>query len=476
MKTSKHVFALGSGLLLSLAGVAVAADQSDLTSEVTALKARIAELEQRQSGNWLNERRAEEVKALVRDVLADADTRASLAASGATAGHDGKNFYLADEGGNFRLNVSGQIQVRYVHNFRDDSGSSAIVDDEEVFVTADDNEGGFEIRRAKVQFDGFIGTPKFGYAVQLSAGRNSETVVTDKVVVSYKLMDNVTLYAGEDKAPFLHEEMVSSKYQLAVERSYFNEVFTADRVQGVWATIDAGDMVKLAVAIHDGVRSGEAGDGSKGFSHDSTDIGICARADVKVMGDWADYKDFSSWSSQKATALFLGAAVNWDLGETGDAGNNYESVSATIDATFKMAGLSAYGAFAYNNFASDEANIATIVDDEVASLDRTIETLGYMFQVGYMVIPDKLEPFARYEYVKFDDPSVTNNEVNILTGGMNYYFKGHAAKFSLDVVWVMDPLDGSNLASARGAEGLGLLPDTKNDDQIAVRAQFQLLF
>ncbi len=57
----------------------------DVAGELEALKAQLqtqqAEIEQLRADRgdtWLNQRRVEEVKALVQEVLADADTRASL--------------------------------------------------------------------------------------------------------------------------------------------------------------------------------------------------------------------------------------------------------------------------------------------------------------------------------------------------------------------------------------------------------------
>ena len=83
MTRCKLVVAFGCSLLMGLAG-AVRADTSDadLRAELDRVKSRLAELEGKQDANWLNEQRAEEIKGLVRDVINDADTRASLLADG----------------------------------------------------------------------------------------------------------------------------------------------------------------------------------------------------------------------------------------------------------------------------------------------------------------------------------------------------------------------------------------------------------
>ena len=65
-------------LCVALATPATADTDGDLKSRLERAEARLAELETKQSQSWLEGQRVEEVKRLVREVLADADTRASL--------------------------------------------------------------------------------------------------------------------------------------------------------------------------------------------------------------------------------------------------------------------------------------------------------------------------------------------------------------------------------------------------------------
>src|SRR3990170_4976070 len=62
------------------------AQNKSLTAELQEMKARLDRVEAERSDTWLDERRAEEVKALIADVLSDAETRASLLDEGITAG------------------------------------------------------------------------------------------------------------------------------------------------------------------------------------------------------------------------------------------------------------------------------------------------------------------------------------------------------------------------------------------------------
>lgn len=97
MNSHMRIVALTGSLLIAVSGSvyaqAVADSDSNLRAELTVLKARLAELEAKQDDTWLDQRRTEQVKALIHDVLSDADTRASLLADGVTAGHDGKDSF-----------------------------------------------------------------------------------------------------------------------------------------------------------------------------------------------------------------------------------------------------------------------------------------------------------------------------------------------------------------------------------------------
>ena len=100
MWNSKLWLTGGAVLALGLTGVvraqqeAAVSESAELMGQIQALQQRVQELEGRGEVNWLNERKSEEVKALVREVLADADTRASLLSSGLNAGWEesGKDF------------------------------------------------------------------------------------------------------------------------------------------------------------------------------------------------------------------------------------------------------------------------------------------------------------------------------------------------------------------------------------------------
>lgn len=452
----RMICTIGTAVLMCLVGVVNADGKAgqDLEATVKALQARVAELEGKQDGQWLNEKRTAEVKGLVREVLQDADTRASLLGAGPVAGHKGGQFFLGSEDGNFELRISGYVQASYIANFRKDSGD-------------DDGVAGFNVHRANIDLAGNVVSPKWMYALGLQVGSH-ESVYLNYAKIGYKAMDSLTIWIGESKAPMLREELVADTHGLAFERSLVNEVFTAGAVQGVFAEWAPHDMVKVAVAITDGWRSGEAGS-DKEFNQDSSDFTAGARVDVKLMGTWAQYNSFNSVSEDEM-ALFVGAAGSWQVFESGSgtaAALSGSAIQWTVDATMKFKGLAAFAA-------------ATGVHTQ----DTAVETNNYgiVGQVSYLLpIEYKIEPFIRYEFIDIDNDHAGVADVNLFTAGVNYYIKGHAAKCTLDVVWAANPLTTASVSNGTVGPAsmtlLGLQTDAATKkNQVAIRAMFQLAF
>lgn len=455
-----------------------AADVAAMRAELNALRSEVTALRGEASQHWLNERRAEEVKALVREVLSDADTRASLADDGMTAGHNGRSFFLASSDGAFLMNIKGQVQIRYLASLRDDSEGAATDPD-------DDDETGFQIRRARLVFEGHIGSPKIEYGLQITANRDTIALEVEKAYAAYAFTDTFRVGVGRFKDNFLREESISDGRQLAVERSLLNNIFTTNYAEGVYAEWAATEMVRLFFSVNDGSRSGDPGGTSTGFlntgndfHNDSTDVALTARADFKLAGDWKQADDFSAWSGE-ALGVFAGAAVHYELAETGDdqasgttgvTGPYDDFVTYTLDALADWRGLAVYAAFIGQHINAADGNA-----------NGDLDNFGALVQAGFMVIPDKIEPFARYEWIGIDD-EVADDDLNIVTIGANYYLKKHAAKFTLDAMWVMDPVTNANVLGFSGGAGTGLTgigvlaDDADEEDQIVLRASFQLLF
>lgn len=347
---------LAGAAALTLTGISFAdtttdASTDELRAQLNEALSRIEQLESATNDEWLTEQRADEIRGLVADVLADADTRASLLQSGASAGYD-RGFIINSADGNYMLRVNGQLQVRWVYNTQDSA------------APGDSDRWGFENRRAKLRFSGHIVDPSWKYVVQGAfanaggAGGGGDFEAEDVYVA--KTFDNGwTLRGGQFKSPFLREELVGSSRQLTVERSLVNERFTTDRTQGLELNY-AGDNLRFAVMGHDGQRT----DNLPALSYD-TEFAMTGRLEWLAVGNWSQFEDHTSWRGEEYGAM-VGIAANYEVQEygTGDSlfidvngdgiddtpnDNEVETFGLTVDASVEGGGWNLFGAFVYQS-------------------------------------------------------------------------------------------------------------------------------
>lgn len=404
----------------------------------------------------------DEVRAIVAEMMADAETRSSLLQSGGTAGHDGK-FFLASPDGNFRLNIGGQVQFRYALNFVDSTNPAS-----------DDFEQGFQTRRTKLEFSGHIFQPGLFYKVvgAFDRGNSGGNFDLEDAYFGYQWDNGFSVRWGQFKLPFLREELVSSKYQLMVDRSVTNEIFNQDRSQGIELSYEA-EMWRFFLAFSDGFNSDNTdyavgAGGATGLGE--ADYAFTGRVEFLFSGDWKQFRDFTSWRGSDF-GMMLGAAAHFedspDTTAAAQPAGNDEFLAYTIDLSFEGDGWNLYGAFVGNHVENDTPGAPEV------------DNFGFVVQGG-LFLTDELELAARFDMVIPDDQfgPGTDDEFSTITAGINYYMHKHAAKFSLDVAYYLDDSSQNFLVGATD-------PDTGinrfgggagGEDEVAIRAQFQLLF
>ena len=368
------------------------------------------------------------------------------------AGYD-KGFYIRSLDGNYKLKINGMIQARYFATFRDlDPGDG------------DEGEAGFVLARAPVIFSGNLITPKLTYWMILQSSRNTGGTYMEECRINYEFENGLYMQVGRFRDPtFMRELDVSYTRQMGAERSYQYAIFSTGIQEGICLS-KRNDWLNVAAFITDGRGSGNPGT-QMDFMNDNTDFAMSTGLDVKLCGDWTQYGDFASWPDEPL-AIFIGADMHYETPETGDdvAANNLDHFIAwTIDATVEKCGFMAFGSFVQRS---------SLVPGE------NIDQSGVQFLTAYQIVPEKLEPFVRYEYIDFDGftnvgsakTAVADSSVNIFSVGTNWYFKRHAAKLTFEVSHAFDPIP-----VAVSAYGL-LLDSSGNDGQTTVRTQLQVLF
>jgi hypothetical protein len=395
------------------------------------------------------------VRAIVSEMMADAETRSSLLAGG-DAGHDGK-FFIAGDG--FRLNVGGQIQFRYVMDFRDNN-----------VAPNDDFSNGFQTRRTKLDFNGAI-NKDWDFRVLFSFDREEGGAGLEEAWGRYNFSNGVKFRWGQFKLPMLREELVSSAKQLAAERSVTNEVFTQDRSQGVELAAEYEGW-RWAIAFSDGLDSENTDFNDSGSSNSTpfriageAEYALTARAEFLFGGNWKMFEDFTAAKGQDFGFL-LGVAGHFQQSTQtpNPADQDFNAFQVTADASLEGDSWNLYGAFIYR------------LEDPVNGAASELNDFGAVLQGGWR-FAENTEVFARWDAIFADSDRFSSGEDNFhfLTFGLNQYYAGHAAKATIDAVWCLS--DNSNLVSS------GILPDTgtgllgdSNENEVALRLQMQLLF
>ena len=366
-------------------------------ARIGELESRLSSLETSDDNQWLTQQRADEIRMLVEDILADAETRSNLLLG---SGYDGG---AVIGGGDWMLRTNIHMQHRLIMNDR-----------------AAGSEWSFENTRTKFILTGNVVSPEWFYKAEIETAARSRTGLLDSYV-GYDFGNNWKVRVGTFKPPLLREELMDSRYQLAVERSVVNYLYTIERTEG-FAVDHYGDRFHFT-----------------GSLDNITDSEYTLRGEFLIEGDWDQFSDFSSVSGDR-TAMMVGGAIHLQTGANDDR-------LLTLDFSGKFGGSSLFAAIIRADFG--------------AAIAR--DTTGFVLQGGYR-FDDDWEGFARYEWTDFAVP-----DMSILTVGITRYFSGHHAKWTTDIGVALDPVPAS-----------AAIPITAwlagPDGQVVIRSQLQLVY
>lgn len=436
-----------AGPMPAMAGDSPEAQRAELQAELHALQSRVKQLRQEQETDWLTERRAGEVRALIQDVLADADTRSALLTDGMTAGWD-KGFFIGSADGSFRLRIAGQIQVRHVVNVQSDNRIN------------DSTRYGFEVSRARLGFIGHIIDPTWRFFVWGGWLPNGKSILID-AWVRKDLNDEWSVQVGQFKRPLWKEWLMSETRQQFIERSLLTARYSGLGAEGLVVSYST-DSVHACAAIIDGGRTWNTGwstgpDQTTGTLpwQQSTEFSVAGRLELLAAGKWAQGNDWESWAGDELMIVF-GAAAHYQRGESGTPDQEADIAQWTVDANAKFGGANVFAAV-----------IGTYIDDGTSHRHEW----GVLVQGGYFLTED-WEAIARYEYGDLDGAGVIGDELSLLTVGVTRFWNKHGLKLMADVGYGFEPVD-----PGWAPTGAGWRPDEPGrDGQWVVRTQFQLLF
>ena len=438
-----------AGTTLAIGGAAFGADQnSELAAEVANLKAQIAEMKNSQGDAWLTEQRASEIRGIVTDVLADADTRSSLQGSGAGAGYNG-GFFMSSADGNYSMKLNVLEQVRWTFNNRNDA------------PTGEDQTWGFENKRTRLTFGGNMVDSTWSYKVAYyfaysnDVEFNGASPVLADAFVAKDMGGGLSFTVGQFKLPFSGEYGTDAGNLQFNDYSTISNAFADGYGQGLMLSYSA-DAFRAAVAY---VNSLDEVNANWGSGSPSDEFALTGRAEFKLSGTWDQFNNAMSFRGEEMGVL-IGAGLNWADSNTDGEGDVF---GATVDVTVDFGGANVMGAFYWDNN-----------DDAAAPAGEN--PWGFTLQGGVFV-SDDVELVARYEYGDADTAFATN-DFSTLTFGANWYLAQNTAKLGFNFGYAFDGIGLWNSEEAGfAASGNNWLDDAAGEDgQWMLQAQMSFSF
>jgi hypothetical protein len=325
-------------------------------------------------------------------------------------------------GSNFYLEMSNRVQVRYTHEFPDDSIKLAGTE------SAGDSKGSFRIRRAKLKFEGWFYKPYLQYEVQTNwPGVSTANLLgyLEDANINWDLTKGKKTFMvkfGQYKVPFGLQELVSSGSQQLVDRALVSNAYFRGRDTGVtaWGVLGANKFEYRAGLFNGNGLTRSANDNDK-FQYNAR-VSFQPNGAVPLgtySGAHQSESDFESRALGKPIFVVSAAFEQNDLANVAtDLKTNIKSTLYTVDAMFKYRGFSATGAYTWGEREPQEVN-------------ARFDTSGWFAQAGFFLQPEKWEIAARYAE---QDPSdlVGPDKIKELRGGLNYFYARHALKVQLD--------------------------------------------
>jgi hypothetical protein len=343
-----------------------------------------------------------------------------------------------------------------MYSQRDNSPISAV----------DENVWGFETNRAKFMLSGHVVNPDWTYRVDADIGSNNRGPTQLNAWIDYNYGDGWSVKMGQMKSNFNREDTVEAQHQLAIERSELAYAFTPGYVDGIRIS-NKGEQFSFSATISDGARTG----GTPAMGYD-TEFAMTSRIEFLAMGTWGQFEDFTSPQGSEQ-GLLLGFSLHRERAESGlSAGAGATDNELTLfnfDVSYEGDGFNVMFAVMFSDF-----------DNNLPAADP--DATGYLLQGGYY-LNETWELYGRYEAADWDVSGV--EDLGILTIGVNKYIAGHNAKWSTDIGFGIDGVDGAMGVRGLGAGGVsrvtgwqtdGAKAGGTEDGQILLRTQLQILF
>jgi len=267
-----------------------------------------------------------------------------------------------------------------------------------------------QIRRLRLRFDGYVGSPKFLYAIQLSFAPGDVGEVKDgeniniirDAVVFYRPNKSWNISFGQTKLPGNRQRVNSSGGLQLTDRSINNAKFTIDRDFGFQVHQMNEYRDKISYNFKTAVSTGE-GRNVTGKADDG--VAITGKAELFPFGAFT--KDGTYFEGdvmrEKKPKLMLSGAFQQNnharrtQGQLGDDLFVPKTMrSVLLDAMFKYNGWAAMGSYMSR---TTSQNAIAINPNDVTDFNYAFVGSGFDYQLSYN-FPSDYEIIGRYSIQK----------------------------------------------------------------------------
>lgn len=276
----------------------------------------------------------------------------------------------------------------------------------------EDNRYEAQIRRLRLRFDGYVGSPKFLYAIQLSFAPGDVGVIEDGENINiirdaaffYRPNKNWNLIFGQTKLPGNRQRVNSSGALQLTDRTINNARFTIDRDFGFQAYYLHEYKDKFSYNFKTAISTGEGRNWTK-----TSDDGVALTGKVELFpfGTFRKngiYFEGDILREEKPKLMLSGAFQqnNRAVRTQGQLGNELfapRTIRSTFfDALLKYNGWSLMSAY----MKRDAKDLVTYDSDDITNFNYVFAGDGMDYQLSY-VFPSNYEIIGRFSTQKVDE-------------------------------------------------------------------------
>lgn len=325
------------------------------------------------------------------------------------------------------------------------------------YIQNEDEEASYDgqIRRLRLRFDGYVGNPKFLYALQLSfapgdVGEIQEgeniNIIRDAVVY-YRPNRSWSFSFGQTKLPGNRQRVNSSGGLQLTDRTINNAKFTIDRDFGFQAYYLNEYANKFSYNVKTAVTTGEGRNWTK-----SNDNGVAVTGKLELLPLGAFTKDGvyfeGDLAREKTPKLMLSGAFQQNnharrtQGQLGSDLFEQRTMKAVmLDALLKYNGW----AFMSSYMSRTAKDPVTFNPEDVTDFNYVYTGSGFDYQASYL-FPSHYEIIGRFSNQKVNkDIKEFAPDAKQYSLGLTKYIWEHAFKLQGEVTLDdLDYIDGTN--------------------------------